>query len=113
MERYIDKIQPYRQPMVTAIGIFLGFLLNFASGWTKDAQVTHRLRDVVIGVSFAVALASLLVALFRVLRMYHAPDPVKFYRRTLVLFLLGISVPFLAFLSIILEKFVIGFFIPK
>ena len=96
--------------MVTAIGIFLGFMLNFASGWSREAHPTQRIRDVIVAISFTAALGLLLIALFRVLRMYQAPDPEKFYRKTLFLFLLGISVPFLAFLSIILEKFVTGYF---
>jgi hypothetical protein len=30
-----DKIQAFRQPMVTATGIILGFMLNFAASWVK------------------------------------------------------------------------------
>ena len=30
-----DKIQTFRQPMVTATGIILGFVLNFVASWVK------------------------------------------------------------------------------
>lgn len=40
-----DRLQPYRQPMVTATGIILGFVLNFASSWVEgDSQVPVGLR---------------------------------------------------------------------
>jgi hypothetical protein len=28
-------IAPYRQPMITSLGILMGFLLNFIAGWAK------------------------------------------------------------------------------
>ena len=30
-----DKLQTFRQPMVTATGIILGFVLNFVASWVK------------------------------------------------------------------------------
>ena len=34
-----DKIQTFRQPMVTATGIILGFVLNFVASWVKTDGV--------------------------------------------------------------------------
>jgi len=106
----MDKISQYRQPMVTATGIFLGFMLNFTSGWIKDAFAKHSFKDFVVGISIIVCLASLLLVLFRMLRMNYPTHPDTFYRRTLVLFLIGITVPFLAFLIVIIDKVVVAFF---
>jgi len=106
----MDKIQPYRQPMVTATGIFLGFMLNFTSEWTKGAIQLQKLRDLIVAVSIVVSLSLLLVTLFRILRMYHPEAPDKFYRKTLFFFLIGISIPFAAFLVIIIENIAISFF---
>lgn len=99
-------IQDYRQPMVTASGIFLGFLLNTTSVWIKDAFTNHLFRDLVLGISITMSLALLLLVLFRMLRMKYPTEPTKFYRKTMVLFLIGITIPFVAFVIIMIEKFV-------
>ena len=96
--------------MVTATGIFLGFMLNFTNEWLRSLSSLQRFRDVVVAVSIVTSLALLLVTLFRILRMSYPTDPVLFYRRTLFYFLVGISIPFLAFILIIAEKFALGFF---
>ena len=105
----MDKVQPYRQPMVTATGIFLGFMLEFTSEWTRGTSSMQRFRDVVGAISIIASLFLLLLTLFRMLRISYPTDPVKFYRRTLFYFLMGIGIPFLAFVLIIAEKFVDGF----
>jgi len=106
----MDKVQPYRQPMVTATGIFMGFMLNFTNDWIRGTSSMQRFRDVVVAISIIASLSLLLITLFRILRMSYPTDPVIFYRRTLLYFLMGISIPFLAFILIIAEKFVVGFF---
>ena len=105
----MDRISQYRQPMVTATGIFLGFMLNFTSVWIKDAFAKHAFKDFVVAISIVVSLAALLLVLFRMLRMNYPTQPDTFYRRTLVLFLIGITVPFLAFVIVIIEKVVTNF----
>lgn len=35
-----DKLQSYRQPMVTGTGITLGLVLNFEAGWVKQDKWT-------------------------------------------------------------------------
>src|SRR5689334_979839 len=102
----MDEVQPYRQPLVTATGIFLGFMLNFTNDWIRGTSSMQRFRDVIVGISIIASLTLLLVTLFRILRMSYPTDPVVFYRRTLFYFLVGISIPFLAFILIIAEKFV-------
>ena len=106
----IDRISQYRQPMVTATGIFLGFMLNFASSWIKDAFVKYIFRDIAIASGMVVCLATLLLVLFRMLRMNYPTHPDEFYRRTLRLFLIGVSVPFFSFLVVIVHKLIITVF---
>src|SRR5262245_3808510 len=101
------NIQDYRQPMVTATGIFLGFMLNFTASWIKDAFTVYKFRDTVVSISIVVCLSLLLLVLFRMLRIKYSTD-VEFYRKTLLFFLVGITIPFVAFLIIIIEKFVIN-----
>jgi len=70
-----DRISQYRQPMVTATGIFLGFMLNFASSWIKDAFVKYMFRDIVIAIGQVICLFTLLLVLFRMLRMNYPTHP--------------------------------------
>jgi hypothetical protein len=102
----MDKIDQYRQPMVTATGIFLGFMLNFSTSWVKDAFTRYIFRDTVVAISTIVCLFSLLAVLFRMLRMNYLVEPDKFYYRTLRLFLVGITVPFFSLLIIVIDKWI-------
>jgi hypothetical protein len=101
-------IHSYRQPMVTATGIFLGFMLNFTSNWIKDAFTKNMFRDCVTAISIMASLFLLLLVLIRILRMKYPTEPEKFYRKTLVFFFFGISIPFLGFLIVIIDRFVVS-----
>src|SRR5215813_5565713 len=100
------NIQDYRQPMVTATGIFLGFMLNFTATWIKDAFTKNMFSDIVVAISIAVSLFLLLLVLIRILRIRLPTEPEKFYRRTLTFFFFGIVIPFAGFLVIIVYKLV-------
>jgi hypothetical protein len=103
----MDKIQQYRQPMVTATGIFLGFMLNFTTGWVPNAFSKNLFVDILVAISVTTSIALLLIVLFRILRMNYPANLVnEYYKKTLILFLIGISIPFLAFLVILIDKFV-------
>ena len=108
----MDNIQQYRQPMVTATGIFLGFMLNATSGWMPNAFTKEKFRDVVLAIAIMLCLASLIVVLIRMLRMKYPVEPATFYRRTLLLFIFGITIPFVAFLIIAITKFIASFSHP-
>ena len=45
-----DKIQAYRQPLVTATGIILGFILNFASSFVKTDSPLSEIAAYIIGI---------------------------------------------------------------
>lgn len=102
----MDNIQQYRQPMITATGIFLGFMLNSANGWIPTAFTKAIVKDTIIAISTLISIGCLLLVLFRMLRMQYPTEPNKFYRKTLLLFLIGISIPFFGFLLVILEKLI-------
>lgn len=101
------RIQYYRQPIVTTTGILLGFVLNFASGWLQSAFSIHWLKDLVIAVTLMGCVTLLIIVLFRVLNMNyprerHAEE--MYYKRTLRMFLIGISLPFISIVSLIILK---------
>jgi hypothetical protein len=103
------EIQNYRQPLVTATGIFLGFMLNFANGWMPTSFTTYKVRDSIIAIGTLSSIALLIVVLHRILRVIDPPDVNRFYKRTLLLFILGISIPFLTMVVIVLRKLVLNF----
>jgi hypothetical protein len=107
----MDKIQQYRQPMVTATGIFLGFMLNYTSNWIPNAFSQHWFRDTIVAISITSSTALLMVVLFRILRMNYPIHLVnEYYKKTLIIFLTAIFTPFFAFVIIMIEKFVTNVF---
>ena len=98
-----DKIQVYRQPLVTATGIILGFLLNFATSWVKsDTPISDGLSYVVFACAL-VGIISLIAVLARVLKMnYPRATAEQYYARTLHLFIFGVSI---AFVGVIIDMF--------
>lgn len=64
-----DPLQPYRQPLVTATGIMLGFVLNFANGWVKSDTPLGDVGAYTVGVLILVGLACLVTVLARILRI--------------------------------------------
>ena len=103
----MGQIQNYRQPMVTATGIFLGFLLNFGADWIRDAFTKHIVKDVIVGTSMLICLALLIVVLFRMLNMkYPLEQAASYYQKTLRLFLVAVSLPFVSFLLVIIHRLI-------
>ena len=93
--------------MVTATGIFLGFMLNFTTDWVPNAFSKNLFVDVLVAISVTTSIALLLIVLFRILRMNYPANLVnEYYKKTLILFLIGISIPFIAFLIVLIDKFV-------
>jgi len=100
----MERIQDYRQPMVTATGIFLGFMLSFASGWVANAFTKHVFRDIIVAVSVVLCITLLMIVLYRMLNMNYPVDRVDaYYRKTLRLFLTAIAIPFIAFILIVVR----------
>ena len=93
MER--DQTVNYRQPLVTASGIILGFVLNFATDLVKrdkkgDFIAMSILLTTIIGIIF------LIIALYRILNNnYDRNNADKYYSKTLKYFLAGVVFSFL------------------
>ncbi|MFZ1372445.1 hypothetical protein [Nostocoides sp.] len=93
------ELKDYRQPMVTSLGILLGFLLNFLAGWaSEDEAAIQDSADVVILGTIAFAVTIMLGVLFRILNGRARPDDhATYYRRTLHLYVVGVSLAFMGF----------------
>lgn len=63
-------ITPLRQPMVTSLGIILGFLLNFLANWATEDDGQPALvaaSDYAVAITLFVAIAMMCLVLFRLL----------------------------------------------
>ena len=98
-----DKLQAYREPMVNATGILLGFILNFAAGWVKADTPLSDSVAYAVGFSVLLGIILLIIVLYRVLRMRYPREAAEdYYQRTLMLFITGLS---LAFLGVLIDMF--------
>jgi len=100
-----DRLQPFRQPVVTASGILLGFILNYIQVWSGVAFKGDRRYDYEIGIGLSVCIALLIIVIYRILRIdYPEEDYLRYYKVTHKLFVVGLIVPFLTMAVIIVEK---------
>lgn len=63
-------VAPYRQPMVTSLGIIMGFLLNFLAGWAtedSDGDTLMTAADYAVAIPLLLAIALMSLVLFRLL----------------------------------------------
>lgn len=98
-----DKIQTFRQPLVTATGIILGFILNFASSFVKSESVLSDFASYIIGFCVLTGIVCLIIVLKLVLTMNYPREMAdKYYKKILNLFILGVSI---AFIGVIIDMF--------
>ena len=101
-----DNIQNYRQPMVTAIGIILGFVLGFTGKWATESSTVFDIGDYIVFVGLIISILLLIVALFRILNNAEIIHPGKYYNTTLKLFIVGVCIAFVGvFISILQSIF--------
>jgi hypothetical protein len=100
-----DHIKAYRQPLVTATGIILGFILNFASEFVKtDTQ--NNSTSYVIGICILTGIVCLIIVLSRVLRMRYPKDRAEtYYNKALNNFIFGVSISFVGVTIKMIESF--------
>ncbi|UXE67210.1 MAG: hypothetical protein KA713_00990 [Chryseotalea sp. WA131a] len=100
-----DQLKSYRQPLVTATGIILGFLLNFASDFVKtDTQ--NSSSAYFIGICILSGVVCLIIVLSRVLRMRYPKDKAEgYYNKTLNYFIFGVSISFVGVTIKMIEHF--------
>ena len=97
------EIKDYRQPLVTSLGVILGFLIGFLAQWVADESFAlTSASDWLIFAGCIAGAAILLRVVFRMLMPPDGSEPVVFYRQTLRLYVIGIAT---AFLSLIIAAF--------
>lgn len=83
----------YRQGIITAITVFIGFSLAFLRYWVFDAPGIWDAPSAIVTIALVVAILLELYALFRALRL--ADDDEREYGRTVVWFISSVGVLFL------------------
>lgn len=97
------EIKDYRQPLVTSLGVILGFLIGFLAQWVADESFALRnASDWLVFAGCIVGAAIMLRVLYRMLMPLDDSEPMVFYRQTLRLYVIGIAT---AFLSLIIAAF--------
>lgn len=98
-----DKIQAYRQPLVTATGIILGFILNFASTFVKSESPLSEAIAYIIGICTLTGIICLIIVLNRVLKMKYPKEKAEeYYQKTMNFFIIGVSI---SFVGVMIEMF--------
>lgn len=99
-----DKIQSYRQPLVTATGIILGFVLNFASTFVKTESPLSDIAAYVMGLCILTGIICLILVLSRILKMNYPKEQAElYYKKTLRFFIFGVSI---SFVGVMIDLFV-------
>ena len=98
-------LKDYRQPMVTSLGVMLGFLVGFLGQWvTEDAFALKSVGDYVVFSGCFVGVLLLLVALFRTLTpMLKSTNALRYYKSTLFIYMTGVL---FAFGGLLLSAFI-------
>jgi hypothetical protein len=88
------ELKDYRQPVVTSLGVILGFLLGFLGQWvTEDGFALKNMADHLVFFGCLTSSALLLLALYRMLRpLVDASAALADYRVTLGLYMAAIGI---------------------
>lgn len=90
-----DPLSTFRQPMITAASLVLGFTLGFASQWVAVPNPLGLWADYFVGLCIVVGTCCLVMSVFRILRADYPRDlPMHYYAGTLRLFVAGIAINF-------------------
>ena len=104
-----DKLKNVRQPMVTATGILLGFTLNIAANWVPKAFTSPRILEYLIALSLCIHIPISIIVLYRILNLEYRKDNAEaYYRKTLIIFITGISLYFFLIVSSIIESTIVN-----
>lgn len=109
VEAYADLTDPlatFRQPMITAASLILGFTLGFVNQWVGKPNPLGAWADYLVGFFILLGTSCLVATVFRILRADYPRDtPMQYYARTLRLFIAGIMINFLGLFSDMLITF--------
>ncbi len=99
--RYEADIAPYRQPMVTSIGIIMGFMLNFLANWAvtdDDQSALQTPADWIVAGSIMASMILFAVVLYRLLDNRLSPQgQARRYAGTFRLYMAALVVAFTGF----------------
>lgn len=93
--------QGYRQGIITAITVLLGFSLTFIRFWGFEAPGTWTLRSVISTGTLVIAVGLQIIALFRSLRLED--DDEHEYRKTVMWFIASAVALLLGLLFAVVE----------
>jgi hypothetical protein len=95
------EIKDYRQPLVTSLGVILGFMLGFLGQWVIEPN--FALKDTSDHITFwgsVVSAGLMLMALFRMLQPLVDPaQGLVHYQRTLRLYMPAVVLAFSVIVS--------------
>ena len=91
----------YRQGIITAITVLLGFSLTFLRFWSFEASGQWTARSIVSTAAVVAAILLQLIALFRSLRLED--DEEREYRKTVVWFIASAAALVLGLLFAVVE----------
>jgi hypothetical protein len=100
-----DELQPFRQPLVTATGILLAFLLNIAGSWVGKAFSSTRVAEYLLAMSICIPIPLYIIVLYRILKLdYPRESYLKYYKKTLAIFISAVFISFLSMMAILIES---------
>jgi hypothetical protein len=98
-----QDIRDFRQPMVTSVGIILGFLMNFLAQWAiadDDNPAIQTLADGVVASTLLVGIGLMIFVLFKLLtNKYDIAQAGVYYQGIFRWYMAAIIVSFLGLAS--------------
>lgn len=90
-----DQLFNFRQPLVTAAGIILGFVLSFVTELVKRDRRSDVIAWLIL-IFTLIGITLLIISLYRILNnRYNRENADKYYSRTLNYFLAGVIFSFI------------------
>ena len=91
-------IRDFRQPMVTSLGIILGFLLSFLGQWAIENEsgtaISSR-ADLLVALTLIIAVVLMLLVLYRLLNnRYDSSRAGHYYQCTFQLYMIAVCIAF-------------------
>jgi|APTNR8051073442_1049403.scaffolds.fasta_scaffold03582_3 Na+-driven multidrug efflux pump len=99
-EKFANDIAGYRQPMVTSLGIIMGFLLNFLASWAisseaDGAEIIDQASDWLILLTLFASLIIMIFVLYRLLNnRADSPNNGLYYNWTFRLYITSLILCF-------------------
>ena len=102
----MDKIQAYRQPFMTVTGIILGFALNVAANWVPKSFSSNHFAEILLAIGTIVHIPLYIIVIYRILNTSYKKETAEaYYKTTLILFLVGLSIFYIIIIGILIESY--------